>query len=59
VIERAKGVIMTSRQLDDRQAFELLCRQSGESGRKLHEVAQSVIDSHLLLTRRKDAGRSD
>jgi AmiR/NasT family two-component response regulator len=59
VIERAKGIIMTSQQLDDRQAFELLRRQSQHSGRRLHEVAQAVIDSHLLLTRRKDAGRSD
>jgi two-component system, response regulator / RNA-binding antiterminator len=58
VIERAKGIIMTSRQLDDRQAFELLRRQSGESGRQLHEVAQSVVDSHLLLTRRKGPGAS-
>jgi response regulator NasT len=51
VIERAKGIIMTSQQLDDRQAFELLRHQSQHSGRKLHEVAQAVIDSHLLLAR--------
>lgn len=44
---------MTSQQLDDRQAFELLRRQSGHSGRKLHEVAQAVIDGHLLLARHK------
>jgi AmiR/NasT family two-component response regulator len=53
VIERAKGILMTSQQLNDRQAFELLRRQSGDSGRKLHDVAQAVIDSHLLLTRHK------
>lgn len=53
VIERAKGIIMTSQQLDDRQAFELLRRQSQHNGRKLHEVAQAVIDSHLLLARQE------
>jgi response regulator NasT len=53
VIERAKGIIMTSQQLDDRQAFELLRHQSQHSGRKLHEVAQAVIDSHLLLTQHR------
>jgi AmiR/NasT family two-component response regulator len=53
VIERAKGIIMTSQQLNDRQAFELLRRQSNHSGRQLHEVAQAVIDSHLLLARHK------
>jgi two-component system, response regulator PdtaR len=53
VIERAKGIIMSSQELDDRQAFELLRRQSGHSGRKVHEVAQAVIDSHLLLARHR------
>jgi AmiR/NasT family two-component response regulator len=53
VIERAKGIIMTSQQLDDRQAFELLRRQSSRSGRQLHEVAQAVTDSHLLLARHR------
>ena len=40
-------------ELDDRQAFELLRRQSQHNGRKLHEVAQAVIDSHLLLARQE------
>jgi response regulator NasT len=53
VIERAKGIIMTSQQLDDRRAFELLRRQSAHSGRQLHEVAQAVTDSHLLLARHR------
>jgi AmiR/NasT family two-component response regulator len=53
VIERAKGIIMASQQLDDRQAFERLRRQAGHNGRKVHEVAQAVIDSHLLLARHR------
>jgi AmiR/NasT family two-component response regulator len=53
VIERAKGIIMTSQQLDERQAFELLRHQSQHSGRTLYEVAQAVIDSHLLLARHR------
>jgi AmiR/NasT family two-component response regulator len=42
---------MASHQLDDRQAFERLSRESSRSRRKLHEVAQAVIDRHLLLAR--------
>jgi AmiR/NasT family two-component response regulator len=56
VIERAKGIIMASQQLDDRQAFERLRRQAGHNGRKVHEVAQAVIDSHLLLARHRRPG---
>jgi len=56
VIERAKGIIMASQQLDDRQAFERLRRQASHSGRKVHEVAQAVIDSHLLLARHRRPG---
>jgi AmiR/NasT family two-component response regulator len=56
VIERAKGIIMASQQLDDRQALERLHRQASHNGRKVHEVAQAVIDSHLLLARHKRPG---
>lgn len=56
VIERAKGIIMASQQLDDRQAFERLRRQAGHSRREVHEVAQAVIDSHLLLARHRRPG---
>jgi response regulator NasT len=50
VIEQAKGILMARRGTDSAHAFELLRDQSQRSGRKLADVAQSIVDSHLLLT---------
>jgi len=49
VIERAKGVMMARQSIDERQAFELLRTQSQRSGKRLFDVAEAVLDSHLLL----------
>ena len=49
VIERAKGIMMARQAIDERKAFELLRTQSQRSGRKLFDVAQAVVESHLLL----------
>ena len=49
VIERAKGIMMARQAIDERRAFELLRAQSQRSGRKLFDVAQSVVESHMLL----------
>jgi len=49
VIERAKGIMMARQAIDERKAFELLRGQSQKSGRKLFDVAQAVVESHLLL----------
>ncbi len=49
VIERAKGIVMAQRAIDERKAFELLRAQSQRSGHKLLHVAESVLESHLLL----------
>jgi hypothetical protein len=35
-----------------RQSFELLRTHSQRTGRKLHDFATAVLDSHLLLTPR-------
>ena len=35
--------------VDEQRAFELLRAQSRNSGRKLVEVAASVVEGHLLL----------
>jgi response regulator NasT len=53
VIERAKGIMMSSQEIDERRAFELLRSQSQRSGRKVYDVAKAVVDSHLLLVRRE------
>lgn len=53
VIERAKGIMMSAQEIDEGRAFELLRSQSQRSGRKLYDVAQAVLESHLLLVRRE------
>ena len=49
VIERAKGIMMARQAIDETKAFELLRSQSQRSGRKLFDVAEAVVESHLLL----------
>ena len=49
VIERAKGIMMARQSIDERKAFELMRSQSQRSGQKLFDIAQAVVDSHLLL----------
>ena len=49
VIERAKGIMMARQAISEKRAFELLRAQSQQSGRKLFQVAESVVESHLLL----------
>jgi response regulator NasT len=56
VIERAKGIMMSRQEIDERRAFELLRSQSQRSGRKLYDVAEAVVESHLLLVRPERLG---
>jgi AmiR/NasT family two-component response regulator len=49
VIEQAKGILMARQSTSPERAFELLREHSQHSGRKLVDVAQAVVDSHLLL----------
>jgi len=49
VTERAKGILMERHQIDEKQAFEMLRGQSRQTGRKLVDVAEAVVDSHLML----------
>ena len=51
VIERAKGILMERHSLDERRAFELLRDHARSSGRRVVDVAQSVLDGHALLPR--------
>jgi AmiR/NasT family two-component response regulator len=52
VIERAKGILMERHSTDERQAFELLRDTARSNGRRVVDVAQSVLDGHALLPRR-------
>ena len=47
--ERAKGILMERHKIDEKEAFEILRAHSRETGRKLVDVAEAVVDSYLML----------
>src|SRR4051812_38481638 len=49
IIERAKGILMERHSVGDRAAVELLRDHARSSGRRVVDVAQSVLDGHALL----------
>jgi ANTAR domain len=51
-IERAKGILMERHTIDEQQAFTILRTYSQNSGRKLIDVAESILTSHQLPPRR-------
>jgi AmiR/NasT family two-component response regulator len=48
-IEQAKGILMARHSFNADHAFDMLRTHSQHNGRKLVDVAQAVVDSHLLL----------
>jgi AmiR/NasT family two-component response regulator len=52
VIERAKGILMERHGVGDRRAFELLRDHARGAGRRVVDVAHSVLEGHALLPRR-------
>jgi AmiR/NasT family two-component response regulator len=48
-IEQAKGILMARHAIDADRAFEMLRDHSQHNGRKLVDVAEAIVDSHLLL----------
>jgi len=49
VIEQAKGILMARHAIDQDAAFQMLRTHSQHSGRKLVDIAEAIVDSHLLL----------
>ena len=49
LIEQAKGILMARHAIDADRAFQMLREHSQHNGRKLVDIAQAVVDSHLLL----------
>src|SRR5436189_3474413 len=49
LIEQAKGILMARHSIDANHSFDMLRDHSQHNGRKLVDVAQAVVDSHLLL----------
>jgi response regulator NasT len=48
-IERAKGILMKTKGLEEADAYHALRKLAMERGRRIVEIAQSVIDSATLL----------
>jgi AmiR/NasT family two-component response regulator len=49
LIEQAKGILMARHSINADKAFEMLRDHSQHNGRKLSDLAASVVESHLLL----------
>jgi AmiR/NasT family two-component response regulator len=49
LIEQAKGILMARHAVDANRAFDMLRDHSQHNGHKLVDVAQAIVDSHLLL----------
>jgi response regulator NasT len=49
MIERGKGILMERHQIDESQAFELIRAHARRMSRRVVEVAEAVVDGHLLL----------
>ena len=49
LIEQAKGILMARHLITADKAFELLRAHSQTHGRKLVDVAEAVVESHVLL----------
>jgi response regulator NasT len=49
VIEQAKGILMSRHSIDADGAFKMLREHSQHNGHKLVDIAQAIVDSHLLL----------
>ena len=48
-IEQAKGILMARHAVNAEKAFEMLRDHSQHNGHKLIDVAEAVVESHLLL----------
>jgi AmiR/NasT family two-component response regulator len=49
VTERAKGILMERHSLNEERAFSLLRSHARTNNRKLVDIAEAVVDGHLLL----------
>lgn len=50
VIDRAKGLLMKARGLDEEEAYKLLRRTAMDQGRKVAEVAEALVTAAGLLS---------
>jgi response regulator NasT len=57
-IEQAKGILMARNSIDEDDAFKMLRDHSQRTGRKLADLADAVVQSHLLLLPPRPNGRA-
>ncbi|MEO1240107.1 MAG: ANTAR domain-containing protein, partial [Pseudomonadota bacterium] len=50
VIDRAKGMIMKARQVDEDEAYALLRKAAMDQGKRLADVAEALVSSVGLLS---------
>jgi response regulator NasT len=59
MIERGKGILMERHQIDEGQAFAMIRAHARRMGRRVVEVAEAVVDGHLLLPPRASTSSSE
>jgi AmiR/NasT family two-component response regulator len=59
LIEQAKGILMARHGIDEARAFDMLRSHSQHNGRKVVDVAEAVVESHLLLIPPDSSSASD
>ncbi len=59
LIEQAKGILMARHGIDEARAFDMLRSHSQHNGRKVVDVAEAVVESHLLLIPPVSSSASD
>ena len=57
-IEQAKGILMARNSIGEDDAFKMLRDHSQHTGRKLADLADAVVQSHLLLLPARANGRA-
>ena len=59
VIEQAKGILMARNRSDADSAFNVLRDHSQRTGRKISDLADAIVQSHLLLLPADEAASLD
>jgi AmiR/NasT family two-component response regulator len=57
LIEQAKGILMARHAITSDKAFDMLRSHSQQNSRKVIDVAEAVVESHLLLLSSPAAGQ--
>jgi len=59
LIEQAKGILMARHSVNSDKAFEMIRAHSQHNGRKVVDIAEAIVESHLLLLPPSEPGVSE